>query len=560
MADTLGAEIAAAAHTELVLVAEEQAGHKARFADIDHLAARLIASALAGHPVATVTEALAGTKNGDSLTLPGLTPSERHHLEQTFTLANQQARGAWFLPEQASLKAGLLNQPAYHRSHPWHALTLTDDDRARVQLSATADAVAAWALLIPLFETLLAPVTYRAVGSAASPKEQQEAWTAVTDSYDLLGLRDEPTLQVFSYRGGWSRLDRAGQAQARIALLDALAYRDLPGAVARFRAHRIQTLAVATMSKARTGTPLARQLLTKARQPVLAAYFGGDWLAYLDYLGLTANPNEELVTALPEPRLRVEGAANIPKVAAKHDVDAHDVDAMLAAFMGQTHSTSPVIERVDALTRWWTEFDAIHARQTPGQHTLWGLVDEGFTSTEDINGPTASLYRRLLTPDLVADVDRLWDGVTLARWPDAIVSEPYPHHLMADTLGPAINFWHGVALTAWYICEGPQSRTTIAGLPEYHQRDLNAIEAAGTPVHPSLFTELQQAERRLGPPQDIESHPYELKLADGTIGFRFSGGGQRRDGFEILRDIITRHRRGWTRSYLAQYLKHRWTD
>jgi hypothetical protein len=58
---------------------------------------------------------------------------------------------------------------------------------------------------------------------------------------------------------------------------------------------------------------------------------------------------------------------------------------------------------------------------------------------------------------------------------------------MAETFGPAVNFWQGVALTAWYICEGPMSRTTIAGLRDYHERDLNAIDAAGTPIHPSLF-------------------------------------------------------------------------
>ena len=130
---------------------------------------------------------------------------------------------------------------------------------------------------------------------------------------------------------------------------------------------------------------------------------------------------------------------------------------------------------------------------------------------------------------------------------------------MAETLGPAVNFWHGVALTAWYVCEGPYSRTPLSDLRAYHQRDLEALAEAGTPIHPSLFDELDQAEHRLGQPQDLDSHAYELNLPDGRIGIRFSGGGQRRDGFEILRDIITRHRQGWTRRYRADYLRHRWT-
>src|SRR5262249_19550016 len=155
-----------------------------------------------------------------------------------------------------------------------------------------------------------------------------------------------------------------------------------------------------------------------------------------------------------------------------------------------------------------TQFDTIHARQTVGIPTLWGLVEEGFTNPEE--GPAQPLYRQLLTADLVTQIDQLWDGVTLPRWPETIVSEPYPHRLMAETLGPATTFWHGVTLTAWYVCEGPYSRTPLSGLQAYHERDLAALTDAGTPIHLSLFDELIQAEQRLGPRQDLESHGYEL--------------------------------------------------
>lgn len=36
------------------------------------------------------------------------------------------------------------------------------------------------------------------------------------------------------------------------------------------------------------------------------------------------------------------------------------------------------------------------------------------------------------------------------------------------------------------------------------------------------------------------------------------GGTQRREGFEILRDVVTRHRRAWAAQHLDGYLRHRW--
>jgi hypothetical protein len=190
-------------------------------------------------------------------------------------------------------------------------------------------------------------------------------------------------------------------------------------------------------------------------------------------------------------------------------------------------------------------------------HPLWGLVEDAPYAIRAGFGPVRQLYRRLLSPDVVEEVDRLWDGVILPRWPETIVSEPYPHHLMAETLGPAVSFWHGVALTAWFVCEGPTSRTTLPGLRAYYRRHLTELEQAGTPVHPSLFDELEHAERYLGPPQPVYSHRQE----GAAHGVHMSMGmviGERRAGFEMVRDVITRHRQGWSHRYLAEYLRHRW--
>ncbi|MEU8088659.1 hypothetical protein AB0B57_34230 [Micromonospora sp. NPDC049101] len=561
MANSGFAQAIASAPPEQFLRLERDTGRAERFADADHFLANLVKAALAGSKIAEIKPRSPSDKNNDTITLTPLGSAERDYVTTTFALSAQQARGAWFLPEQGSLKVGSMNLPAYIRNDPWYAITRSLDEVARTQFASSADAVATWSLLLPLFERLMAPVHKRAAGSTGTSEEQTATWAAITESYESLGLNTGAALSVFAYRGGWSRLDRAGQARARAGLLDALANNDLRQLAERYRAERVQTLVAATVKRAKIGTPLARKVLTRALQPVLCAYFAGDWLEFLDYLDMPPNPNEEIVTALPTPKLYVSGATKAATVAADHGLDVDDVHAMLAAFMGQDTSVSAVDERVEVMRRWWEQFDALHAKQTVGMPTLWGLVEGGGTFVGRRNGPVEPIYRTLLTGDLVGDIDQRWDGIVLPRWPETIVSEPYPHRLMAETFGPAVNFWEGVALTAWYVCEGPYSRTSLEGLRDYHQRDLQALNDAGTPIHLSIFEELVNAAQHLGPPRYAESELPETDLADVEgirLSVRITTGHQKRDGFEILRNIVTRHRQGWTRRYLTDYLHFRW--
>ncbi|RZU10154.1 hypothetical protein EV645_6614 [Kribbella rubisoli] len=525
------------------------------FAAVDQLAAVLLERALNGTKIIDIAREHPDPNRRNHVAIVAVGPDERAFIDRSFSLAKQQSRGAWFLPEQASLKCRSINLAAHLRHHPWHALTVASEDRASMPLAASPDALATLALLIPLFDTIFAPVFLRAAGSPDPAEVQRATWADL----DLLGIRPAPAFAVFQYGGGWSRLDRGGQVQARLAFLDALATQDLVGIASRFRAQQVQALAARTMQKARHTTPLARQAMTKPLQLTLAAYFGGDWMAFLDHLGLPPNPNEEVMTALPTPKLFVGGAAKATAAAAKHGLDVSDAHAMLAAFLGQTDSVSPVDRRVEVLRRWWVEFDSAHARQTPQMDALWGLVEDTDYAIGYQQGPSSELYRRLLSPGLLEDIAQHWEGAILPRWPNTIVTEPYPHKIMAEAFGPAVSLWHGIALTAWYTCEGPSSRTSLEGLRSYHQRDLAALAEAGVPVHLSLFDELLAAEQHLGKPQSLETNTHELQLANGTLGFRMSGGGERRDGFELLRDIITRHRRGWAERYLAEYLQQRWT-
>ena len=144
--------------------------------------------------------------------------------------------------------------------------------------------------------------------------------------------------------------------------------------------------------------------------------------------------------------------------------------------------------------------------------------------------------------------------------PDRIVTEIAPQALMGETFGPALAFWHGCALTAWFVCEGPFSRTDIPGLSAYHARHLSALRDLATPVDGHLFEELNEAEAHLGPAAPIERSVSSTDLGYGVSVSMRVGMGSRRSGFEKLRNIITRYRRDWGRRYLPSYLRARWEE
>jgi hypothetical protein len=143
------------------------------------------------------------------------------------------------------------------------------------------------------------------------------------------------------------------------------------------------------------------------------------------------------------------------------------------------------------------------------------------------------------------------------RSPAQMVTESFPHVAMAEAFGPALRFWHGCALTAWFLCEGPYSRTDMSGLEEYHRRELQELERLGVPVDRRLFADLMKAEGRLGPEQPAHEETIEFETEPGiTMQTSFTTG-TRREGFEILRDVITEHRRSWVGKHLRDYLSRR---
>jgi hypothetical protein len=210
---------------------------------------------------------------------------------------------------------------------------------------------------------------------------------------------------------------------------------------------------------------------------------------------------------------------------------------------------------------WWRAFDELHARQAPGMPSLWGLLGVRFEDKVETFEEGRYTHRgyELLPTDLNERIERLWGTAVPPRWPQALVTEPYPQASFVETLGPGIEFWHGVALTCWFICEGRSSRTDIPGMPEYYDRQIKELEELGCPIDHRVFGDLREAEKKLTdrPPDPRDTSRRDLGNGI-TPSITVTMGATKKDGFERLRDVLTRYRRVWTDQQLDRYLQSRW--
>jgi len=528
---------------------ESKEGKGEFFAEVDALLADVAVRALRREAIVQVQRG----RDADFVSIIGLDVALQTALGDGFTLANQNSRGAWFLPEKTSLKAGLVNLPNTFARFPRFATGLAWEARARVLLADSPAAVFLWAALEPLFEQLFIPFDLRGRTAGMKSREGQvAAWASLDELASALGFDIGDELAVMHYGGGWSRLPAAEQLEAKQRLLAALEAQAGERLAARYRAYRLLPLIGRYYNKAKNGQALRKQVLNRPLEKTLVAFFGGDWLRLLQYLGEASHPGEEIVVAIPETKLFVGGAKGPVEAGTQCDVPSEEHDRALSA----------VVERVTVLKAFWGHFDEIHSRQAPRTPDLWGLVEEDQRVRISWDGSDSynfQLYRKLLPVEVVAQVDRLWGSVMLPRWPDRIVSEISPHALMAVTFGPALRFWQGCALTAWFVCEGPSSRTDLAGFATYYQGVLSDLEGVGCPIDPALFAELRDAETRLGAPEPITEKISSQE--DVVLGLKIEiriTRGERRAGFKLLRDIITRYRRSWADEYLDSYLRERW--
>ncbi len=559
MTESFGASYVALASAQDRLDFERSGRRRNEFDAVDAQLDELVLRALHGERV--VELAHAGRRDvADGLALTLRESTLRAALDDAFTAAQQQERGAWYLPQKGSLATGVIHLAHWWRADRRFVLTLAERERAAPNF-ASADTIAAWSVLVPLFEDLFLPLKLRSDRLAPKTREQQQqVWTTtIGPTYDALEVGTEAVAQ-YRPRTGWAELDADGVMARRDALFDSWTRADIEGA-RRLRTYRIGKLVEQYYSKAKNGRALRRRVMTKDLEPILSAYFGGNWLALLAYIGEEPDPNDEVTTALPNPRLMVGSSKRVTTVAAAHGIASEEVERMLASFWNKSDGSSPVEDRVGALRRFWAEFHALHARQTSAMRSLWGLMSgPGYHVRHSVgwygDAPRPGLAEEPLSPALVADLRRLW-GTKPFKSPERLVSEPSYTAAAVKALGPAFDFWQEIGDSVWFICEGLESRTDLEGLEQYlrDRRALGRLEAMGCPVDGEMFTELRAAESKLGPP--VETWQGEHQIGGATVRF---GGGTRRDGFELLRDIVARYRDVWTQRHLETYLQARWKD
>jgi hypothetical protein len=87
---------------------------------------------------------------------------------------------------------------------------------------------------------------------------------------------------------------------------------------------------------------------------------------------------------------------------------------------------------------------------------------------------------------------------------------------------------------------------------------LEALTSLETPVDRTLFAELIAAERHLGPLKPYTTNERTVDVVPGVQMSTSMTVGSRRSGFELLRNIVTTHRRTWAAKFLDAYLRVRW--
>lgn len=542
------------------LVLEHELSLDRGFSQLDAITRTFLTASLAGEKVVSLRRG----KVNQGLTLHSLSKADLEYLRFSFLQSGQQSRGAWFLPDEVTVRAGIANLPYHFGQYPRFACGVAGEETCKVPLAGLPEALYFWTVLEPLFDLVYRPIWFRSTDPPKGDrKEQLESWADVESKYQDLGFEVNVALNPIRPGGGWSRLGSHQRVMARQELLDALRSTATLDVGARYRLLGVKQLLEKYHAKAKRSRPTMRQVLTKPLQRILSAFFEGDWLAFLGYIGEEPPPEERIATSLAEPKLFVTAGERVASVASKHGIPASEIERMLQAFWAGEGAESPVSRRIGVLREFWKHFEDVHARQAPGMPSLWGFIEEDSdTALRNVYGDASSppwhaarSYVNFLPSTLFTEIQSLWEGTFLARWPERIVSTPVPYALMTEALGSAVSFWHGIGLTAWFLSEGPYSRTKIEDLETYYSRPLSDLAGCGCPVDHQLFVELIAAEKKLGEPRPYRGPGADSLAGRSTMNVEF---GSSRAGFELLRDIVTEHRREWTRMYLEPYLRCRW--
>jgi hypothetical protein len=161
------------ASADALIALEASQGRAGEFADVDALLADLMLRSLRGEVVLKVQHG----RGTDTVSIVGLSSSHEKILGNLFAVERQHSRGAWFLPEEVSLQAGLVNLPSTFARYPRFATGISWGERARVSLRESPVGVFAWAVLVPLFEQLFMPFALRGHQLGFGSRKREELLT-----------------------------------------------------------------------------------------------------------------------------------------------------------------------------------------------------------------------------------------------------------------------------------------------------------------------------------------------------------------------------------------------
>lgn len=482
---------------------------------------------------------------------------------------------------------GSRNKPASKGTHRW-AMELPRSVRSDPRFAmGTAARFPSWLELADgptmLVVTVISPImnelaTVFRIREGAGPKTLKGAKKAVERSiaaHRMLGLDWRPIKDLLD-----PTLDAEAVIAARRRLIEGWAEPATdPGEGAM--AFLCSRLAHSYYGKARKeGTAIRSQVINSKTEPVLLGTLQ-TWDSLLDYLG-------------------------------EH---ISDVDSATAAPISTRIPAGPppeVGERIQLARRWFVEvFDSAHTSQEPGNPELWGLVPPSHASnwdedigdlrgeagesgglaqievessepieplplstdvvrsgsseeiaipdTEDAStaarGFDSNLWLTQLSPGMADSIWELWGTTVIARHPDVLVDCSYPEVTFAGILQPAAMVWEDIALTCWFLCFGPYSRTTLDGLEARLDKSLEDLSDLGCPVDRQVFRDLIAA-----------GEGKDWLFAEGlvvsiTIGSNVTANDDKPDADEVfvrLRDIVSRHRKAWLEASLDKYLEESW--
>jgi HIRAN domain len=579
--EVVGERLREATDVQVFLVVEEQLGLSERFEEIDTLLDDAVAAALHGDRILDI----AVRRQGPSLLkLTTVSRKQREWLNAGFSKPAHEAKGSWYLPETVRVNAGAFVLAEALLSQPRFAASVVTAQGAEAS-SGAGEAVFVWAALDPLFETLTALLLLRSRQAGATKPEQiVRAWASIDPVLEALGLDGEDAVAEFRSNADWAHASPELHVQRRTALGEAFRAHAAPGLGRWYRAHRLQMLIQRYYTKAKKERPTKAQVLRRSDERTLTALFAGDWIAFLDYLGEAPAEGEEMVTALPEPKLFVSGGRKAASVAAKVGVSSAEVERILGALFGSGEAVSPIKEREQALRRLWEALDDLHARQEPNMlapslYPLaedWGdevhgdeelglewetrrfledLRDATLASIESSAGSSAVRF----PPDLVREVENLWDAETIARYPKAIVTNLHPWREAQRALGPAA-FWQELIVRLWQNFEEDYDARSVGALGSYFRDGRRALADLGFPVDDGMFEKLIEVEQTLPPAQEVVRSEGPAHSVMGIELRLVMTSGRRRPGFTKMRDIVTAYRRAWAAQHLDAYLERVWQD